>query len=505
MVFRATTTLLNKLEEVTITDTNRDLIYSLTKTISEALSITSHCMYFIIFDENQELGISPEVCSGALLDCKNDVLNTIQKLNEISPNIETDRLLSASKKYEKYMDMLVADIEDKSILSDIELENMFTAREDDCTRFLTVQATPTNYKQSLKYHYKPKKGWINDPNGLVYFKGYYHIFYQHCPDFEEPWKQPMCWGHARTKDFLTFEELPIALFPEHEYENNGCWSGTATVKDDTLYLLYASVKGESKEQTVSMAYSTDGITFEKYEGNPVIADFPADGCRDFRDPAVCELDGKYYCVMASGNAEAREARLLLYRSLDLKSWEYCGIMSSWENKKYTECPSFMNAGDRFLLAASVVGYGEPHYFNIIYGSFKDGKFKTEYTAEIDRGPDQYAGQVFRDHLGRCILISWIPGWDYAGFAEKDIGCLSVPRELKCENGRITAYPVEEVRHLLTDSDPALKKTDTGFVIERQGRTPVVYDGEIRELKILRDGYIIEVFVNGGEEVFTALL
>ena len=92
-----------------------------------------------------------------------------------------------------------------------------------------------DYGRKLKAHYKPKKGWINDPNGLVYFKGDYHIFYQHAPDFEVPWKEPMHWGHARTKDFLQWEELPIALYPDREYDKGGCWSGTAIVKDDTLY------------------------------------------------------------------------------------------------------------------------------------------------------------------------------------------------------------------------------------------------------------------------------
>ena len=127
-----------------------------------------------------------------------------------------------------------------------------------------------DYLQKLKYHYRPSKGWVNDPNGLVYFQGYYHVFYQHAPDFEIPRQQPMHWGHARTKDFLTWEELPIALYPDREYDNNGCWSGTAIIKDDVLYLFYASVRGEEKIQTVSVAYSKDGIHFEKYEGNPVI-------------------------------------------------------------------------------------------------------------------------------------------------------------------------------------------------------------------------------------------
>lgn len=363
-----------------------------------------------------------------------------------------------------------------------------------------------DYLQKLRYHYKPHKGWINDPNGLVYFKGYYHVFYQHAPDFETPWNQPMHWGHARTKDFLSWEELPVALYPDQTYDDNGCWSGTAVVKEDTLYLFYASIHGEEKEQSVSVAYSTDGIHFEKYAGNPVIGGYPADGCPDFRDPAVCCIDGQYYCVMASGNPEAKAARLLLYKSENLFNWEYAGIMCEWENSKYAECPSFMPAENGlYLLTASVLPLSLYPYFSVMYGEFQDGRFTIKHMAEIDKGPDQYAGLVFRDHLKRNILISWIPGWRYNGYAEKDVGCLSVPRELKYVDGKVIGFPVKEVQHLLKDTDPAVKRTPTGFVIERQGRETVVYEGEISDLKILRDGYIIEVFVNGGEEIYSALL
>ena len=83
--------------------------------------------------------------------------------------------------------------------------------------------------------------------------------------------------------------------------------------------------------------------------------------------------------------------------------------------------------------------------------------------------------------------------------------MSVPREIKLANGKITAYPIEELQHLLKDADDSVKITDSGFVIERTGREPVVYEGKIKDLKILRDEYVVEVFVNGGEEVYTALL
>ncbi len=319
----------------------------------------------------------------------------------------------------------------------------------------------------------------------------------------------MHWGHARTKDFLHWEELPVALYPDHDYDNNGCWSGTATVKDGVLYLFYASVHTsegkDEKIQTVSVAYSKDGIHFEKYEGNPVIRTYPAEGGPDFRDPAVCQVGDTCYCVMATGNPDDKTGRLLLYKSDDFYHWEYLGVMSEWENCHYTECPSLMPADDLFLLTASVCPRKKRHYFSVMFGEFEGSSFKVKYSSEVDKGPDQYAGQAFRDHKGRNLLVSWIPGWQYEGYAERDVGCFSVPREIKLQDGRITAYPVEELCHLLKDEDPCLRRTETGFVVEREGREPLVYEGEIRDLKILRDGFVAEIFVNGGEEVYTVLL
>lgn len=359
-----------------------------------------------------------------------------------------------------------------------------------------------DYSLPLKHHFSTKKGWINDPNGLVFFDGYYHIFYQHSPNFEKPWQENMHWGHARTKDFLSFEELPVALYPDKEYDKDGCWSGTAIVRDGKMFLFYASIC--DGVQSVSVAYSTDGINFVKYYKNPVISGYPIDGCPDFRDPAVCCSDGKYYCVIASGNHTRKTANLLLYESADLLCWSYKGILCEWENSKFAECPSFMKSGDMYLLTASVCKENS-HYFSVMYGAFKDGKFTAEYTGEIDKCPDQYAGQVFRDHKGRTILISWIPGWKYAGYRKKDIGCMSVPREIKLVDGKIYGYPVEEVRHLLKDSDPAVLRNGKGFRIKRTRRKSVVYRGEIKDLRIIRDGYVLEVFVNGGEEIYSVLL
>lgn len=367
-----------------------------------------------------------------------------------------------------------------------------------------------DYSKPLKYHYRPKKGWVNDPNGLVYYKGYYHVFYQHAPNHEIPWKEPMHWGHARTKDFLSWEELPIALFPDKEYDAGGCWSGTAIVKDDILYLIYSSVvdngEGNPKTQTVSVAFSDDGINFTKYEHNPVLVGAPPDGNdKDFRDPAVTYINGTYYCVMASGHEPTQTANLLLYKSDDMFNWEYCGVMAEWENGICAECPSFASAEDKFLLTASVLSRDTNHYFSLMFGSFENGKFKLEHIAKTYKGPDQYAGQMFKDDKGRNILIAWMPGWSYQGYVERDIGCMSAPCEIKLVGDKICVYPVEEIQHLLKDNDPALTRTSDGFLIEREGREAVVHKGEINDIKMIRDEYFLEVFVNGGENVYSVLL
>ncbi len=365
-----------------------------------------------------------------------------------------------------------------------------------------------DYTQRLRYHYQPKSGWINDPNGLCRFRDEYHVFYQHAPHFEVPWKEPMYWGHAVTRDFLHWRELPPALAPDAPYDDGGCWSGTAAEKDGALYLFYASVhtpEGETQNrQNVSVARSRDGVRFEKHPGNPVIDRPPPEGSRDFRDPAVCRVGDRYCLVMASGNEEAREARLLLYESQDLLHWTYRGILYRWENARFAECPSLMPAGDGYLLAASVVT-SAGHWFTLMYGTLEDGVFSPVLSSEVDRGPDQYAGQAFHAGDGRNLLITWIPGWPYAGYAERSVGCMSVPRELTVSDGKLLGAPAREIRHLLTGEDPALRRTPRGFTVERTGREPLVWEGDLRRLELLRDGYILEIFVNGGEEVYSVLL
>lgn len=360
------------------------------------------------------------------------------------------------------------------------------------------------------FHYAPPKGWISDPNGLVYFQGYYHVFFQHAPDYEIPWQQPMHWGHARTRDFLHWETLPVALCPDGPFDDKGCWSGTALVKDDTLYLFYASLytpEGAPEAlSTVSIATSRDGVHFEKHPQNPVIAHFPPEGSSNFRDPAICKAGDSYFCVMATGHEETREGRLLLYESSDLSTWALRSILHSWPNCKFTECPSLVPLGDQWLLGVSVCPTDAPHHFHLMLGDLKDHAFHTLMESGVDLGPDQYAGQIFPAPDGRALMITWVPGWRYFNGAYKPhVGCMSIPREISVKNGKLCAWPAREVQHLITHSDPAVERTQDGFIIRRTKREDVVFKGEIRDMAILRDDDVIEIFLNGGETVYTVLL
>lgn len=327
----------------------------------------------------------------------------------------------------------------------------------------------------LKYHFHPKKGWINDPNGLCSFRGEYHIFYQHAPNHEYPWAEPMVWGHCKTKDFLHFEELPIALTSDKEYDATGVWSGTATEYDGKIYIFYASVKGD-KIQSISVAYSEDGIHFEKYAHNPVISEIPADGSGDFRDPAILMTENGNYLVIASADVKKGTGNLLLYRSDGVYDWKCVGVLREYENCRFCECPSFVKHGDGYLLSVSVAKKEGGHFFEVLYGDFDGKTFTPEIVSHFQKGPDEYAGQIFHTADGRNLLISWIPGWKYQP-KEKCIGCLSLPLEITVKDGIMRAYPSEEVKYLV--------KTDGS-------------------IGTVTDAYIKETYVDGGREVHIEL-
>ncbi|NLD88391.1 MAG: glycoside hydrolase family 32 protein [Clostridiales bacterium] len=344
-----------------------------------------------------------------------------------------------------------------------------------------------------KYHFEPQKGWINDPNGLIYFKGRYHAFFQHNP-YAPVW-DTMYWGHAVSDDLINWQELPIALYPDMPYENSGgCFSGSAVEKDGRLYIFYTSVSNELG-QTQSLAVSDDAVTFVKYEGNPIIGSI---GVKDFRDPKVTKLMGRYYMVCGSGSGGT--GRVLLYVSDDLYFWEPLGTLI--EGKRFgnvIECPDFFELDGKYVLSFSQMFTDKQRAIRTIVGSFDGMRFTPEAEYDLETGPDYYAPQSFLDHLGRRIVIGWMvnprghgqAGLDYAG-------AFSIPRQLFFEDGLLKGFPIAEAAPHLKGEDELVRLQGDRVTIGRESERLVTLNYLPGEgISILRDSRSIEVFIGNG--------
>ena len=353
----------------------------------------------------------------------------------------------------------------------------------------------------LQLHFQPEQGWINDPNGLCYFRGRYHAFCQHNP-YAAAWG-PMHWAHAVSDDLLHWEELPIALRPDAPYEDGGgCFSGSAVEKDGKLWLVYTSVSRE-RGQTQSVAVSEDGVTFHKLAENPVLPQSPLDPAnRDFRDPKVFPFPGGGWGMVCGAGVEGL-ASVLLFRSADLLRWEYQGpLFQSRDFGPVPECPDFFPLGDRWVLLFSRMDGERRAQF--VVGEFDGERFTPQSFQQPERGPDFYAPQTFVDGRGRRLLLGWLFRWDrQVPPGAVRAGALTLPRELSLEMGRLRCAPVEEAAPYLTQDDPSLSRQ--GGRLRAMGEDGPVLDlpeGQVRQVQVLADGNAREVFLDGGEQVYS---
>lgn len=316
------------------------------------------------------------------------------------------------------------------------------------------------------YHFTAPYGWMNDPNGLIYFQGWYHLFYQYNPK-HCGWAS-MHWGHACSRDMARWKDLPVALKPDQEYDNDpegGCFSGCAVEKDGLLYLFYtASATRDGKlRQAQCMAVSRDGAHFEKYAGNPVIPGPPEGALEAFRDPKVFSADGKWYMVvggsMKSENPEG-DGRVFLYESEDLYEWNYKGPILESRGMLGTmmECPDLFELDGKWILTCSPMHH--PEYNKALYCvgdmDFEKGRYKIERTGNLDMGFDYYAPQSFLDAHGNRVMIAWQNGWlwmpwcqDWGPAGEEGWrGTLSIPRKVSLnEEHHLCLCPVRELELL----------------------------------------------------------
>ncbi|MGA0557085.1 glycoside hydrolase family 32 protein [Larkinella sp. VNQ87] len=292
-----------------------------------------------------------------------------------------------------------------------------------------TQPLPGSEPHRPQYHFSPKAHWMNDPNGLVYHNGTYHLFFQYYPD-GMVWG-PMHWGHATSQDLVRWQEQPIALYPD----NLGyIFSGSAVVdvnntsgfgKDGKVPLVaiftHHDAELEKKKsdrfQYQSLAYSLDdGKTWTKYAGNPVL---PNPGITDFRDPKVRWYEPQKKWIMTL----ATKDHITFYSSPDLKSWTRESALGQdfGAHGGVWECPDlllFQHNGKQVWVLLVSINPGGPNggsatqYF---VGDF-DGKIFKPYSTDIkwmDYGTDNYAGVTFANTGNRTILIGWMSNWQYA--------------------------------------------------------------------------------------------
>ena len=283
----------------------------------------------------------------------------------------------------------------------------------------TGKDSPVMGKWRPSRHFTVKSGWINDPNGLIFYKGQYHLFYQYNP-YSTVW-ETMHWGHAVSSDLIHWEELPCALIPDQPYEKDpegGCFSGSVVIHDDKMHLIYTgtTTEGERPIQVQCLAVSEDGIHFDKYANNPVIAQAPAGCGGDFRDPKVFRAEGKWRMICGGSDGRSGDpssnGMVYLYCSEDLIHWEYQGILYRSDDCSMFECPDLFPLGDKWVLTASPMNRPDfaPNIWVAGSVDFENCRFTPEREGVIDHGTHFYAAQTYPDGHGGMHTTAWLGGW-----------------------------------------------------------------------------------------------
>ncbi|MGM0123541.1 beta-fructofuranosidase [Enterococcus sp. AZ194] len=326
----------------------------------------------------------------------------------------------------------------------------------------------TTYKP--KAHFSAPIGWINDPNGFVYYKGEYHLFYQFHP-YSAKWG-PMHWGHAKSQDLVNWTHLPVALTPDQPYDKGGCFSGTALVQGDKLILMYTGVSEKEGQacQVQCIAESTDGLHFEKSPHNPVIDERHVKNTADFRDPKIFMRENKYYSLVAS--TEEGIGNVLLFESDDLADWRFKStfLTAKPHQGRIWECPDLFELDGKDILIVSPIAFAPDgyRYTNVNSSVYFVGKvdwatytFIPESYDEIDSGLDFYAPQTLVDDKKRRLLIAWQQMWGRTmptdELGHRWAGSMVIPRELRLVDGKLTQSVVSEFHEKLKLSSSQIVK------------------------------------------------
>ena len=344
------------------------------------------------------------------------------------------------------------------------------------------------------YHHTPLYGWMNDPNGMFYKDGVWHLYYQWNP-YGSQWEN-MHWGHSTSTDLIHWEHQPMALEPDWL---GSIFSGSCVTKGDEVVAFYTSA---GHHQTQSMAVSRDGgRTFKKFSGNPVLttSDVP-----DFRDPRPFwnEDIHAWNLILAAGQ------EMRIYSSKNLEDWKY----ESSFGKEYGnhggvwECPDLFKINDKWVLLCNInpggpFGGSATQYF---VGQFDGHKFTCEsmpkVTKWLDYGKDHYATVSFYNAPeNRRVVLAWMSNWQYANQVptKQYRSSNSIPRDLGLFTCREETYvSVRPSKEMLAARGAKLKKPTEAceLVVDLKGQTEIVLSNSKGEQVVMA--------YDGQKQVFT---
>ena len=332
-----------------------------------------------------------------------------------------------------------------------------------------------NNKWKLNFHLMPPIGWINDPNGLCYFKGEYHIFFQYSP-FEVEGGLKF-WGHYITKDLINYKYVGVSIYPDEKYDCHGVYSGSAFIEDDKIYIYYTgNVKllGEhdyiesGREANTMLTVSDDGINFSEKECLMEMKDYPKGITNHIRDPKVWKADNSYYMVQGArkyGDDRDNDiGEVLIFSSKDKRNWKHISTVNTKDRFGYMwECPDLFNLDGQNILITCPQGVKQIKsvYENIYLSGYflinDDYKTKDSITVNdftvLDKGFDFYAPQTFLDENGNRVIIGWMGVPDTEETHKNltvDYGwqhCLTIARELSFKNGKLYQKPHRSLEKL----------------------------------------------------------
>ena len=388
------------------------------------------------------------------------------------------------------------------IIYSLVLFSFISCSKDDTA---DVVSNPVLKHRNLRplFHYSPQENWMNDPNGMVYYDGVYHLFYQYYPDGTN-WG-PMHWAHTVSTDLFHWEDKGIALYPD---DMGYIFSGSAVVDknntagfksndNDPLVAIFTHHKSNNGLQTQSLAYSTDkGETWTKYEGNPVLEN---PGIVDFRDPKVIWHEPTQKWIMTLAVLD----HVSFYSSPNLIDWHLESEFGAGRGAQggVWECPDLfplqVEGSDeiKWVLLVSINpggpnGGSATQYF---IGSF-DGTTFTSENNEIkwvDNGIDNYAGVTWSnisEKDGRRIFLGWMSNWIYAGATPTEgwRGEMTIPLELKLiqknDQYLLAFEAVVELNNLMSDDDVLIIDTPQKS-IELENNSIVEYGSYWAEIEM----------------------